>query len=106
MTLPGAELFQYEDDEIFRGFRWAKWLDDAAISIFSSDWSFDGPDDTLVLASPSILSDQRTRVLVKGGTAGATYTVINRIVTDESTPQKKSFEFALTIKSTDPDVDD
>lgn len=71
----------------------------ASVTITTSSFTISGPDANLTQDNASILSGSRkTQVRLTGGTAGATYTVTNRIVTNETPAQTKDASFKVLIE--------
>src|SRR5690348_7607976 len=69
------------------------------VEIDASTWEIAGPDNALTFASPTVLAGNRkAQAIFSGGTLGATYTVTNRIVTNESPAQRKDRSFKVLIE--------
>jgi hypothetical protein len=71
----------------------------AAAEISTSTFTIAGADAILTADNPSILTGNRsTQVRLSAGTTGRTYTVTNRIVTNESPAQTKDASFKVLIE--------
>lgn len=80
---------------------WAKLLAEGE-SIVSSTWTIEGPDSALQLGTgdyaPTFDGSSAT-VWLTGGTEDVTYTVTNRIVTDNAPSRIDERSFSITIVS-------
>lgn len=88
---PGGSIRHDPSAERFIEFDWSAALvkrDGTTAAIATSTFSIIGPDSALTYDNASILSGATsTTARVKGGTNGKTYTLTNRIVTNESPSQ-------------------
>ena len=77
------------------------WNDDlaAGVLIQTSTFTITGPDGVLTKDNEAIGADTRsTRLRLLGGTLRKTYTVLNRIVTNETPSQTKDASFLVAIQ--------
>jgi len=93
---PGQLTYKDPDAAIVYGFDWTAWLGSGAIA--SSTFTVTGPDAALTADHDGITTDAlQTRVRLTAGTRGRTYTITNRIVTNETPPQTDDRSFRLQI---------
>jgi hypothetical protein len=80
---------------------WSAWLVGAA-TITTSTFAIDSnPDNALTLDQDAIVSGSTsTRVRISGGTAGKTYVVRNRVVTNESPTQTDDRSVRIRVRTT------
>jgi hypothetical protein len=80
---------------------WSAWLVGAA-TIATSTFAIDSaPDAALTLDQATIITgDTSTRVRISGGTAGKTYTVRNRVVTNEVPTQTDDRSVYIRVRTT------
>ncbi len=92
-TIP--ERFKDPDDILDYGFRWGvNWLTGSEV-VNTSTWII---PDGLTKDSDSISGGTITIVWLSGGTIGATYRIVNRIVTDSTPTRTKDHSMDITIK--------
>ena len=88
--VPGSTVIQDPNAELAYEWNWSDWLVGEAV-IDESEFivsEIAGDATPLVADDESVLEgDTSTRVLLSGGTVGKTYTVTNRVTTDEVPPQ-------------------
>lgn len=86
MVAPGEMLFKDPNAVLVYVFDWTAWLNGAQIA--SSSFTISGDDSALTKDAEQILSGNlKTSLRLSGGTLGERYTVTNRVVTNEATPQ-------------------
>jgi hypothetical protein len=93
--------------ELDYGFDWGDgsdcWLTDGDY-IVQSTWSVTGPDNTLLLETPNIVSKNgngvmdRTVIWLVGSTAQERYTVTNRVVSFEGRKDERSMTVSIFNK--------
>lgn len=76
---------------------WTDFLATVADTITESEWEIDGADDLLDDELPSH-NETVTKVYLKAGTLGASYTVTNTITTAAGLVAKDSFTLAIQRK--------
>lgn len=90
-----------KDPNSIEVFRWdwdTEHLADS-VEISTSAWTITGPDSVLTKDQESIVTGNRkTQVRLTGGTEGETYTVTNRIVTNETPAQTKDWSIKFVIQ--------
>lgn len=86
-----------KDPDAFRFFggNWERVFPGKQIS--ASEWIVTGPDGALTMSNAGIVSDLLTRVMLAGGTRGATYTVTNRVTTNSTPPEGDDRTFYVEI---------
>ncbi len=72
------------------GFDWSDWLQ-AGETISTSVWTV----GTGLTEGEDEMSTSITKIWLSGGTAGETYTVSNKITTDQSRTDERSFEIIV-----------
>jgi hypothetical protein len=98
MRKPG-DLIQKDpaSDEPY-GFDWSAWLSElGAVLINTSTWIITGPDALLTSHGDSVVNGQKTQAYFAAGTAGAKYTVTNRVVTNSSPPVTDERSFVILV---------
>jgi len=83
------------------GIDWTDYLAElgTGVEIQSSAWTVTGPDTALVTSNETVLAGLKTKAFLKGGTAGASYTVKNRIITNSTPTVKDSRSFDVYIET-------
>jgi hypothetical protein len=98
---PGSTIYHDPSDELVYTFDWTTdgfLVGNATIS--TSTFTISGPDSGLTKDNPSILSGSTsTQVRVIGGTLGKTYTLTNRIVTNESPTQTAERSVLIAVRN-------
>ena len=92
----GGLIVKDPDSERVLRFNWADRLGDD-VGIADSEFAVTGPDDELTIDNASI-SGQYAPFRLLGGTLGKTYTVRNRIVTNETPTQTLDASFKVLIQ--------
>lgn len=80
------------NSRLLYGFDWTEWLGSA--NILTSQWIVPAG----VTADQETNTAKITQVRIAGGTVGTTYTVTNRITTNETPDQIEDRSFKLKIK--------
>lgn len=94
---PRTTLRKDPDAILVYEFDWSDWLGSA--EIVTSTWAIEGADSVLTKDQASVVSgNQRTRVRLTAGTLGVTYTVVNRVVTNEVPAQTDDRSVYIQIK--------
>lgn len=95
---PGETLTKDPDAILTYQFDWASWLGAALIT--TSTWEIDGPDAVLTKDQESIVSgSQQAQVRLTGGTAGKSYRLTNRIVTNETPAQTDDRSVTIRVRA-------
>lgn len=93
---PGALLDKDPNAELPYSMDWSAWLGEG-VTIVTSTWLI-SPSAGLTQSDDEILDgDQSTHVWLSGGTLGRTYTVTNRITTNETPARTDDRSFYLRI---------
>ena len=95
---PGALLDKDPDAELNYIMDWTAWLG-ASATIDASEWFVSGPDSSLTISTDEIIAgDLTTQVFLTGGTLHKSYTVTNRITTNETPERIDDRSFMLRIR--------
>ncbi len=95
---PGERLDKDSDAIVVYEFDWSDYLGSA--TIVTSTWTISGPDSVLTKDQESVVTgSQKTRVRLSAGTRGKSYTLANKIVTNETPAQTD--ERSITIRVRD-----
>jgi hypothetical protein len=95
---PGSSVAKDPDASKVYTFDWTLWLIGAAL-IYSSAWEITGPDSALTKDTETIMAGtKKTSVRLIGGTKGKTYTLRNRIVTNETPTQTDDKSIRVVIR--------
>lgn len=98
VTIAPGDLLEKDPNEVllFR-FDWTDWLEGSA-TIQTSTFTIEGNDAVLTKDQESILSGSlKTQVRLSAGTLYQTYTIENKVVTNESPAQTGERSFKLEI---------
>jgi hypothetical protein len=94
---PGGQIEKDPDSLEFKTVDWGTHLA-TGVEIATSEWEVTGADTALTATNPARLTGNRSvRARLEGGTVGVTYTVRNRIVTNETPSQTKDASFSVLI---------
>jgi len=95
---PGSSLTKDPDAITIYTFDWTLWLIGAA-TIASSLWEIVGADTALTYDTPAIATGSTmTTVRLLGGTKGKTYTLRNRIMTNETPAQTDDKSIRIVVR--------
>lgn len=87
-------FYKDPDDVLEYGFDWSEWLPDG-VTISTSAWT--------VPAGITKISDDKTdtitKIVLDGGTAGTSYSILNHIVASDSQEKDKVFVVAVREES-------
>jgi len=99
---PGDQIVKDPASDEPEGFDWTTYLGELGVGIIvnTSTWAIAGPDSALTKHDESILSGSlKTQLYLAGGTAGATYTVTNHIVTNSAPPVVDERSFQVLVEN-------
>ena len=100
---PGDTIRKDPDAVRVVTFDWTDWLAGTGAGtgqISTSSWVIAGPDVILTKASETIVSGNlKTTVKLSAGTLGRSYTLTNRIVTNESPAQTDDRSITIDVRS-------
>lgn len=83
-----SRTFRKDPDAVLDyGFDWSDWLQTGEV-ISASTWTV----DTGITEDSDEMSTSITKIWLSGGTVGETYTISNKIVTDQNRTDERSFE--------------
>jgi len=86
-----VQAFRKDPDAVLDyAFDWSDWLASGE-TISVSSWTV----DTGLTMDSNSKGDDSTKVWLSGGTAGATYTVANKITTSDSRTDERSFDVIM-----------
>lgn len=101
MRKPGSVITKDTNADEPLGFDWTAWLAELGVGtiIMTSTWTITGPDSALTSHNPSIVApaNLKTQAYLSGGTLNATYTVVNRITTNNSPAVTEDESFTVLI---------
>lgn len=96
VTYDGGEVVKDPDANRLYTVDWTNDIGSASIS--TSTWTVTGPDTSLAYDNASIVSGSKMAAArLTGGTAGKTYTVTNRIVTNSTPAETEDASFTVVI---------
>jgi hypothetical protein len=95
---PGATIIKDPQAELVYTWDWTSWLISPA-TVTTSTFTITGPDAALASDNESIpAGGLTTKHRLTGGTLGRSYTVTNRVITNESPAQTEDSSITVVIR--------